>query len=30
MSTITLKAGIEATLKQEIPEVVRVENVPQH
>jgi len=27
-STMTLKAGIEATLKEQVPEVTRVENVP--
>lgn len=27
-STITLQAGIEATLKEHVPEVTRVENVP--
>lgn len=26
-STMTLKAGIEATLKEQVPEVTRVENV---
>lgn len=27
-STVTLKAGIEATLKEQVPEVTRVEQVP--
>jgi len=27
-ATITLQAGVEATLKEQVPEVTRVENVP--
>jgi len=27
-ATITLRAGVEATLKEQVPEVTRVENVP--
>jgi Fe-S cluster biogenesis protein NfuA len=27
-AAITLQAGVEATLKEQVPEVVRVENVP--